>query len=105
MKRCTAPILTAGAASTGALMLAVSVMLAPHAVADSDFDTGGSAADVINNLQSEGYLVHINWTSGFDTEPLDVCWVNGVNNPGNFKPGGPTAATVYVDVQCPNHDW
>ncbi|MDH6245143.1 hypothetical protein [Mycobacterium sp. OTB74] len=99
MKRYTTLTLAAGAASV------VLLTLAPAAAADPGIDTGGSAADVISNLQSEGYLVHINWTSGFDTEPLDVCWVNGVNNPGNFKPGGPTAATVYVDVQCPNHDW
>lgn len=90
----------AGAAGT----LAVSLTLAPLAAADV-YDTGGSAADVINNLQAEGYLVHINWTNGFDVKPLDVCWVTGVNNPGNFKPGGTVAATVYVDVQCPNHEY
>ncbi|MEZ0052547.1 hypothetical protein ABIA30_003565 [Mycobacterium sp. MAA66] len=83
---------------------AATISVAPPAAADS-YDIGGSAADVVNNLQSEGYLVQINWVAGFDTEPLDVCWVTGVNNPGNFKPGGPHGATVYVDVQCPNHDW
>ncbi|MDR3664959.1 MAG: hypothetical protein P4L86_32000 [Mycobacterium sp.] len=91
------------AAAAGAL--AMSFALAPFAVADPSLDTGGSAADVIDNLQAEGYLVQINWTNGFDTKPLDECWVLGVNNPGNFKPGGTVAATVYVDVQCPNHDW
>ncbi|MCX8559295.1 hypothetical protein OS122_00085 [Mycolicibacterium mucogenicum] len=90
------------AAAAGAL--AVSLALAPQAAADT-YNTGGSAADVINNLQAEGYLVQINWTNGFDVKPLDTCWVTGVNNPGNFKPGGPVAATVYVDVQCPNHEY
>ncbi|MUL50123.1 hypothetical protein FZI85_30295 [Mycobacterium sp. CBMA293] len=90
----------AGAASA----FAMSLGLAPLAAADT-YDTGGSAADVVNNLQAEGYLVQINWTNGFDTKPLDECWVLGINNPGNFKPGGTVAATVYVDVQCPNHDW
>jgi len=75
----------------------------PSAGADT-YSTQGSAADVINNLQSKGYLVQINWTNGFDTKPLDLCWVTGVNNPGNIKPGGPGSPTVYVDVQCPNHD-
>lgn len=83
---------------------AAAVMLAPSASADT-MDTQGSASEVISNLQAEGYLVQINWTNGFDTKPLDLCWVTNVNNPGNFKPGGTTAATVYVDVQCPNHDW
>lgn len=91
------------AAAVGAL--AVAFALAPQAAADPTLDTGGSAADVINNLQAEGYLVQINWTNGFDVKPLNICWVTGVNNPGNFKPGGPVAATVYVDVQCPNHEW
>ncbi len=91
------------AAAVGAL--AVSFALAPQAAADPTLDTGGSAADVINSLQAEGYLVQINWTNGFDVKPLNICWVTGVNNPGNFKPGGPVAATVYVDVQCPNHEW
>ena len=82
---------------------AAALILASAAAAD-DYDTEGSASDVINNLQAEGYLVNINWTNGFDTKPLELCWVTGINNPGNIKPGGPTAATVYVDVQCPNHD-
>ncbi len=98
MKRHIAVIGAAGA-------LAAALALAPLAVADPLLDTDGSAADVINNLQAEGYLVQINWTNGFDVKPLSVCWVTGINNPGNFKPGGPVAATVYVDVQCPNHEW
>ncbi|OKH83244.1 hypothetical protein EB75_09635 [Mycobacterium sp. ST-F2] len=91
------------AAAAGAL--ATSVTLAPLATADLLLNTGGSAADVVNNLQAAGYLVYINWTNGFDVKPLSVCWVTNVNNPGNIKPGGPVAATVYVDVQCPNHEW
>lgn len=82
---------------------AASLLFASAATADV-YDTTGSASDIINNLQAQGYLVNINWTNGFDTKPLELCWVTGINNPGNIKPGGPTAATVYVNVQCPNHD-
>lgn len=93
------------ALATAAGALAMSLALGPVAAADPLLNTGGSAANVVNNLESAGYLVYINWTNGFDVKPLDTCWVTGVNNPGNIKPGGPVAATVYVDVQCPNHEW
>lgn len=74
-----------------------SLVLAPVASAGAD--------DVISDLESQGYTVHINWTNGFDTKPLSECWVTGVNNPGNQKPGPTTFVTVYVDVGCPNHDY
>jgi hypothetical protein len=38
--------------------------------------------------------------SGYNTEPLDVCHVTGVNIPGD-TPASRT--TAYVDVLCPNH--
>lgn len=86
---------------SGALLSAagavVSVVAAPVASAGAD--------DVISDLESQGYTVHINWTNGFDTKPLSECWVTGVNNPGNQKPGPTTFVTVYVDVGCPNHDY
>jgi len=77
--------------------------LAPSAGADI-VSTAGSAADVVNNLKSKGYLVQINWLNGAATKPLDLCWVDGINDPGDIKPGGAATPTVYVDVECPNHD-
>jgi hypothetical protein len=60
----------------------------------------GSASSVIDDLKSQGYLIQINWVSGYNTEPLDVCHVTGVNIPGD-TPASRT--TAYVDVSCPNH--
>jgi hypothetical protein len=58
---------------------------------------------VIADLEAEGYIVHINWVSGFNTQQLSDCTVVRVNNPdssnGDPEPGG----TVYVDVTCPNN--
>lgn len=85
----------------GALLVAagviVPVVAAPVASAGAD--------DVIRDLESQGYTVHINWTTGFDTKPLSECWVTGINNPGDQTPGPTTFVTVYVDVACPNHDY
>ena len=82
-----------------------SIAAAPLAVADPEVNTGGSASDVIDDLKAQGYNVEINWTNGFDTKPLSECWVTGINNPGDESPSKTTFVTVYVDVQCPNHDW
>jgi hypothetical protein len=49
----------------------------------------GSAADTVNDLQADGYLVQIN---GAATTPLSECTVTGVH-PGS---------TVYVDIACPS---
>jgi hypothetical protein len=66
-------------------------------------DTGGSAQSVIDGLKAEGYNVVINWSTGYDTEPLWACTVSDVNNPNDGKPPAGTFTTVYVDVSCPNH--
>ncbi len=63
-----------------------------------------SADTVIDDLKDQGYNVVINWTTGYDTKPLDQCWVTNVNNPGDQPPGPDTFTTVYVDVACSNHD-
>ena len=76
------------------LAAAAAVAVAPVAAAD------GGASTVIDDLKSKGYVVQINWVSGYDTEPLDVCRVTGVNIPGD-TPASRT--TAYVDVSCPNH--
>jgi hypothetical protein len=89
--RCVAPLLFAVGS-------AAAVALAPEAGAQG-------AEGVINDLKDQGYNVVINWTNGFDTKPLSQCWVTGINNPGNMAPSPDTFVTVYVDVQCPNHDY
>src|SRR5258705_2872962 len=66
-------------------------------------DTGGSAQSVIDGLKAEGYNVDINWLTGYSTEPLSVCTVQNVNNPGDSVPGPGQFVTVYVDVSCLNH--
>ncbi|TPG28276.1 hypothetical protein [Mycolicibacterium hodleri] len=97
MSRCLAVL--AGA-------VAVSVVgYAPAAAADpSSSANGRSASTVVDDLESQGYNVQINWVNGFDTKPLSDCWVTGVNNPGDTAPTDGTFTTVYVDVSCPNGD-
>lgn len=80
------------------LIAAAAVAVAPVAAADPV--SHGSASTVIDDLKSQGYLVQINWVSGYNTEPLDVCQVTGINIPGD-TPASRT--TAYVDVSCPNH--
>jgi hypothetical protein len=57
---------------------------------------------VINDLQAEGYVVQINWSSGFNTQQLSDCTVVRVNNPSS-NPEPMPGDTVYVDVTCPNN--
>jgi hypothetical protein len=82
------------AIATAVLIAAAAVAVAPVAAA------AGSASAVIEDLKSKGYNVQINWVSGYNTEPLDVCQATGVNIPGD-TPASRT--TAYVDVSCPNH--
>jgi hypothetical protein len=88
--------MTHGRTSVAALLLlgAAAVITAPTA-------TASGADATIADLQSEGYVVNVNYPNGFDTKPLAECTVTNVNNPSSSpKPGD----TVYVDVTCPNHD-
>jgi hypothetical protein len=80
------------------LFIAAAIAVAPVAAAEPV--PHGSADTVINELKSEGYIVQINWVSGFNTEQLDVCQVTGVNIPGDSPE---SRTTAYVDVSCPNH--
>jgi hypothetical protein len=66
-------------------------------------DSGASAESVIDGLKADGDNVEINWLTGYDTEPLSVCTVSNINNPGDSVPSPGTLTTVYVDVSCPNH--
>jgi hypothetical protein len=83
-----APLLAAAGAITA-------IAVAPIAAADG-------ADATISNLEAQGYTVQINWVNGFDTEPLAVCTVTGINNP-NSSPQPKASTTLYVDVSCPNH--
>ena len=77
---------------------AAAIALAPPA-------SGQSASSVIAELEDQGYTVYINWTTGYDTKPLDRCWVTNINNPSHEPPSPGTFTTVYVDVACPNHEY
>jgi hypothetical protein len=79
------------------LIAAVAVAVAPVAAASP-----GSARDTIDDLEGEGYIVHINWLNGFNSQQLDICWVTGVNIPGDTPD---IRTTAYVDVRCPNNEW
>jgi hypothetical protein len=57
---------------------------------------------VVADLQAEGYIVNINWVSGFNTQQLSDCTVVRVNNPDSSNADPIPGATVYVDVTCPN---
>jgi hypothetical protein len=78
------------------------VPVAAPATADPVY-SGASAQSVIDGLKAEGYNVNINWLTGYNTEPLSVCTVRDINNPGESVPGPGQFVTVYVDVSCPNH--
>ena len=73
-----------------------SIAAAPIAAADG-------ADATIDDLQSQGYTVQINWINGFDTKPLSLCSVTSINDP-NSSPQPKTSTTLYVDVWCPNHN-
>src|SRR5882757_7207720 len=75
------------------LLIATAIAAAPVAAAEPV--PHGSADTVINELKSEGYIIQINWVSGFNTEQLDVCQVTGINIPGDSPE---SRTTAYVDV-------
>jgi hypothetical protein len=90
----------------GSLPVAVSgaTMLASAASAEP-VDSGESAQSVIDGLRADGYNVVINWLTGYDTVPLWVCTVEGVDDPDDSTPIPGAFTTVYfdVDLSCPNH--
>ncbi len=88
--------------AVGLVAVGGALALAAPATAEP-VDSGQSAQSVIDGLKAQGYNVVINWLTGYDTVPLAVCTVEGINNPDDAaaKPGAFT--TVYVDVSCPNH--
>jgi hypothetical protein len=98
MKKFTISAATAGALAASALGLAGAAAAAP---------TGGAnAADVIQSLQDEGYVVQIN---GSVPVPLSRCIATGVHGlRGTSDSAGrqinsAQLNTVYVDVVCPEN--
>jgi hypothetical protein len=82
---------------------AVSIAAAPSAAADPILPVpgGGPASEAIQQLQSDGYNVSINWLEGHPNVPLSECRVDGIS--GLAAPLQPAQFdTVYVDVACPN---
>jgi hypothetical protein len=83
---------------------AVSLAVASPAAADDLIlpTPGDGPADVaIQQLQSAGYTVSINWLEGHPNVPLRECKVTGISGlDGSTPPKG--FETVYVDVSCPN---
>ena len=55
----------------------------------------------IDQLQSQGYIVAINWVDGNTGAPLSSCRVVAVHNPDSSPGESTTATTVYVDLACP----
>jgi hypothetical protein len=74
--------------------VAASIVFASGASADS-------AQATIDDLQSQGYVVAINWVDGNTGAPLSSCRVVAVHNPDSSPGESTTATTVYVDLACP----
>ena len=100
--------------ATVAAGTAVWISAAPMASADDAIlpvPGNGSASDGIQQLQTAGYNVSINWLEGHPNVPLKECKINNISGirgsttssdvmimlmePSEFD-------TVYVDVECPN---
>lgn len=85
--------------TTAAIIGAVVVpsMLASPASADT-------AQSTIDDLQSQGYVVAINWVDGNTGAPLSSCRVVAVHNPDSSPGDSSSATTVYVDLSCPHRE-
>ena len=82
---------------------AAAIASAPIAGAEPAFPTAGSesASATLNDLQSQGYNVTVNYVQGRPNVPLSECRVNAINNP-SAPTAPPSTVTVYIDVLCPN---
>ena len=89
--------------ATAAALTFVALCAPGHAEATSVAMTGGgSAADVVAQLNAEGYDVRIN---GQPEGSLARCTVTGVHRTsgGDFV-SRTQLVTVYVDIDCPGDD-
>ena len=90
---CAAMSVAAAFAVAGAALAGAAAPLA-HA---------GGADAIVDALKAKGYIVHINWLNGFNTQQLSDCDVVRVNNPSSSSASPMPGDTVYVDVTCPNN--
>lgn len=90
---------------------AVMMATAPIAAADSILPVPGNgpASDAIQQLQSAGYNVSINWLEGHPNVPLSECKVTGISglratmtSTDMMLMESAGFDTAYVDVACPN---
>jgi hypothetical protein len=80
---------------------AASIAVAPLAAADEPVpEVGQSPVEAIDALEAEGYMVAINWTTGYPDVPLSECTLRAIHNPDGSGPK--TNTTVYLDVSCPS---
>ncbi|MCX8559584.1 hypothetical protein OS122_01560 [Mycolicibacterium mucogenicum] len=103
-----------GKAACWAAAAAATVAATPAAAANPPIlptPGDGPASVAVQQLQSAGYNVSINWLEGHPNVPLSECKVTSISglkvtvtqsdfvmmtmDPGSFD-------TVYVDVACPN---
>ena len=100
-------MLWANPAHRGAYFVAAgavaAIACAPIAAAEPALPTAGSesASATLNDLQSQGYNVTVNYLQGRPNVPLSECRVNAINNP-SAPTAAPSTVTVYIDVLCPN---
>jgi hypothetical protein len=92
--------------ATGLLAAAILLAGGPVAAAEPVWPVAGaeSARATIDDLETQGYDVQINWVSGISSVPLSWCKVTAIHNPNHSPPTENTFDTVYVDVSCPNPD-
>ena len=93
---------------------ALAVAAAPSAAANDQIlpRPGDGPADMaVQQLQSAGYNVSINWLEGHPNVPLSECKVTGISGlSGSTTPTDVMMMlmepaefdTVYVDISCPN---
>ena len=84
--------------------VAMALAFAPNASADPVFPRAGSgpASDIVDELKADGYDVQVNFLDGTPNVPLNECKVSEIRNPGSAPVPSGAAATVSVDVVCPN---
>lgn len=76
----------------------VAVVLAPMALADPPTVEAGSesAADTVNDLQSQGYDVITQFENGDPSVSLDQCSVSDINTVGSAG----SEKQAYVTITC-----
>lgn len=87
----------------GAKSIALAIAVAGFALAGVTAPAANAhgADAVVRDLESEGYLVQINWLNGQNGQQMSYCTVVRVNNPSSSEPN--PGDTVYVDITCPNN--